>query len=126
MSDFSFPPGETPPTSETRHLKPETLNQTPGPFSLRVLICSEKGVHYANWNDWSWQDGSEHGAAASHRRPSVCGLRQVAESSAGVGRGKGGWLLISRGLREKTGQAAGGLVDGPGGGRGSDHRRSPA
>ena len=39
---------------------------------------------------------------------------------------KARWRLLARGPREEAGEAAGGLVDGPGGGRGQDHRRSPA
>ena len=35
-------------------------------------------------------------------------------------------VLLARGLCEEADQAAGGLVDGPGGGRGQDYRRSPA
>ena len=60
------------------------------------------------------------------RGSSVCGLRQVAESGAGVGRGKGRWLVLPRRLCEEAHETAGGLVDGSGGGRGQNHRRSPA
>src|SRR4029077_2236426 len=77
-----------------------------------------KGVIYANWNDWSWKDGGKYGAATSERRSSVCGLRQVAKSRARVGRGKGGWLLIARRLCAEANKAAGGAVDGSGGRRG--------
>ena len=54
----------------------------------------------------------------------MCGLRQVAKSRARVGRGKGGWLLIARRLCAEANQAAGGVVDGSGGGGRRDHRRS--
>ena len=54
------------------------------------------------------------------------GLRQVAESGERAGQGKSHWSLLPGGPREEAGEAAGGLVDGPGGRRGQDHRRPPA
>src|SRR4030095_11418675 len=94
-----------------------SLDTSPSWKSKGLTIFSEKGVSHANRNDWSWKDGCEYGAAASYRRPSVRGLRQVAKSSAGVGRGKGRWLLLPCGLCEEGQEAAVGLVDGSGGGR---------
>ena len=55
-----------------------------------VLATSDicKGVSDATWNDWSGKDGRKHGAAAPQGRPSVRGLRQVAESGERVGSGR--------------------------------------
>ena len=59
-------------------------------------------------------------------RPSVRGLRHVAEGGRRFGAREGGRGVLARGPRAQAREAAGGLVDGPGGGRGQDHRRPRA
>src|SRR4029077_16831710 len=85
VSGFRFQP-----VRSLRNLTPETRNPKQDIRSSTLLesksltIFSEKGVSYANWNDWSWKDGREHGTAAAHGRPSVRRFRHVAYSSAGI------------------------------------------
>src|SRR4029453_3010187 len=85
-------------------------------------ICFEGETHYANRHDWSWTHGREYDTAAAQGRSSVRGLRQVAASRAGAGRGQSRWVRLARGLCHEAHEAAGGLVDGARGGRGQHDR----
>ena len=68
-------------------------------------------------------DGRQHGAAAAQGRPPVRGLRQVAQSRwKNWSRRRQSGASSLQDLVKKLEQAAGDLVDGPGGSRGRDHR----
>src|ERR1700675_550097 len=49
---------------------------------------TSEGVIYATWNDWSWKDGSEHGAKASQRGAPMCGVQPDARTRERVGAGE--------------------------------------
>ena len=87
--------------------------------SVNELSKRERGgVICATRNDRTWKDGREHGAPASHGRPSVHHLRQVAERGEGVDSGESGGSFFARGSCEEAREAAGRLADGAG--RGCD------
>src|SRR5205809_4129960 len=108
-------------------MKLRLLNRTSGtPTRYESSNLFRRRNNYANRHDWSGTNGREHGAAASQRRPSMRGLRHVAESGDGVDGKEGRWLLLAGRPGKEAHQAAGGLVDGSGGGGRQNYRRSPA
>src|SRR5206468_106130 len=64
-------------------------------------------------NDWAWEDGEQHGAAAYGGRAFMCGLRRPRGSGGRLGSARGGWRAVAGRVRSKAVGSEGYLDDGP-------------
>jgi glucose-6-phosphate isomerase len=91
-----------------------------------IRLTSEGGAARATRTDRPRPHGSQHGPPAPRRRSSMCGVRYFHERDRGDGRRRGHRRLLVCGSGREIGETQGALAHGPGGRRGSNHRRSAA